>query len=80
MGRLQWFRHIHAGKLVRVSGVVTKRSSVIPQLKFVSFQCVKCGNTMGPFYQGDQDVQVGKCSSCQSQGPFQLRSEMSSYR
>jgi DNA replication licensing factor MCM2 len=68
-------------KLIRVRGVVTKRSSVLPQLKLVTYGCAKCGNLMGPFSQhGFEEVKPSRCSSCQSKGPFLIKNEQSAYR
>jgi DNA replication licensing factor MCM2 len=46
---LRQLRQSHLNSLVRVSGVVTRRSGVFPQLKYVKFDCTKCGVTLGPF-------------------------------
>jgi len=67
--------------LVQVSGVVTRRTGVFPQLKYVKYDCVKCGATLGPFYQDSQtEISVGSCTSCPSKGPFTVNSEQTIYR
>ena len=48
---LRDLRQIHLDALVRVSGVVTRRSGIFPQLKYVKFDCGNCGETLGPFFQ-----------------------------
>ncbi|KAG8750880.1 MCM DNA helicase complex subunit, partial [Ceratobasidium sp. 423] len=48
---LRDLRNAQLNALVRVSGVVTRRSGVFPQLKYVKFDCNKCGGVLGPFYQ-----------------------------
>ena len=48
---LRDLRRTNLNNLVRVSGVVTRRSGVLPQLKYVKFSCGKCGEILGPFYQ-----------------------------
>ncbi|KAJ2383722.1 MCM DNA helicase complex subunit, partial [Coemansia sp. RSA 2559] len=54
---------------------------VFPQLKYVKFDCGKCGAVLGPFYQDAQsEVRINMCSNCQSKGPFALNSEQTVYR
>ncbi|KAG9301270.1 hypothetical protein G9A89_012653 [Geosiphon pyriformis] len=80
-GTLRDLRQEHLNTLVRVSGVVTRRTGVFPQLKFVRFNCSKCGNVLGPFAQDLQnEVKVSFCNNCQSRGPFTLNSEQTLYR
>ncbi|KAJ2799599.1 MCM DNA helicase complex subunit [Coemansia guatemalensis] len=67
--------------LVRVSGVVSRRTGVFPQLKYVKFVCGKCGAILGPFYQdAHSEIKVNMCVICQSKGPFSLDSEQTVYR
>ena len=33
----------HLNCLIRVSGVVTRRTGVFPQLQLIKYDCVKCG-------------------------------------
>lgn len=67
--------------LVRVSGVVTRRTGVFPQLKFLKFDCQKCGQVLGPFFQeANQEVKITFCSNCKGRGPFKLNSEKTLYR
>lgn len=78
---LRQLRQSHLNCLVRVSGVVTRRSGVFPQLKYVKFDCSKCGTTLGPFQQeANVEVKINYCQSCQSRGPFTLNSEKTVYR
>lgn len=78
---LRQLRQTHLNCLVRVSGVVTRRSGVFPQLKEVKFDCVKCQNTLGPFQQeSNVEVRISYCQWCQSRGPFTLNSEKTVYR
>ncbi|KAK4147972.1 DNA replication licensing factor mcm2 [Dichotomopilus funicola] len=78
---LRQLRQSHLNCLVRVSGVVTRRSGVFPQLKYVKFDCGKCGVTLGPFQQeSNVEVKITYCQSCQSRGPFTLNSEKTVYR
>lgn len=78
---LRQLRQTHLNCLVRVSGVVTRRSGVFPQLKYVMFKCGKCGSTLGPFQQeANAEVRLSFCQICQSRGPFTVNSEKTVYR
>ncbi|KAG8763915.1 MCM DNA helicase complex subunit, partial [Serendipita sp. 405] len=87
---LRSLRRNDLNSLVRVSGVITRRTGVFPQLKYVKFDCRKCGAVLGPFYQdalvgggggkGSNEVKIGVCPHCSSKGPFSINSEMTVYR
>lgn len=78
---LRQLRQNHLNSLVRVSGVVTRRTGVFPQLKYIKFDCTKCGVTLGPFPQdANSEVKISYCQNCQSRGPFTLNSEKTVYR
>ncbi|KAL9098093.1 MAG: hypothetical protein Q9163_006179 [Psora crenata] len=78
---LRQLRQTHLNCLVRVTGVVTRRTGVFPQLKYVRFDCTKCGITLGPFQQeSNVEVKISYCQNCQSRGPFTLNSEKTIYR
>ncbi|KAL7410303.1 MCM2/3/5 family-domain-containing protein [Mrakia frigida] len=78
---LRDLRQSNLNCLVRVTGVVTRRSGVFPQLKYVKFDCGKCGTTLGPFYQDTmKELRVSFCSNCESRGPFTVNSEQTVYR
>jgi DNA replication licensing factor MCM2 len=73
---LRDLRQVHLDALVRVSGVVTRRTGIFPQLKYVKFDCGKCGETLGPFFQdATSEVKISFCSSCGGKGPFTVNSE-----
>lgn len=78
---LRQLRQNNLNTLVRVSGVVTRRSGVFPQLKYVKFDCQKCGATLGPFFQDTtKELKISFCSACESRGPFNVNSEQTVYR
>ncbi|KAF8322091.1 MCM-domain-containing protein [Clavulina sp. PMI_390] len=78
---LRDLRRNHLGTLVRVSGVVTRRTGVMPELKNVYFDCTKCGATLGPFQQeANKEVKIGLCTNCESRGPFHINTAMTVYR
>ncbi|KAF8070527.1 MCM-domain-containing protein [Lyophyllum atratum] len=71
------YKRIHS----EVHGVVTRRSGVFPQLKYVKFDCRKCGAVLGPFYQdATREVKISYCANCESKGPFPVNSEQTVYR
>lgn len=73
---LRDLRQAHLNCLVRVSGVVTRRSGVFPQLKYIRFNCLKCGEILGPFYQDtNKEVKISFCPHCQGRGPFSINSD-----
>lgn len=78
---LRDLREKHLNQLVRVSGVVTRRTGVFPQLKYVKFDCLKCGVVLGPFIQdSNSEVKINFCTNCHAKGPFKLNSEKTLYR
>ena len=79
--RLPDLRQAHLNRLVRVAGVVTRRTSVFPQLVAVRFDCPQCGATLGPFATTDAAVPaVGLCPRCQGRGPFAVNTERTVFR
>ena len=79
---LRKLRQSHLNCLVRVSGVVTRRTGVFPQLQLIQFTCEKCGMALGPFAQEStsSEVKLTFCSGCSSRGPFKVNSEKTVYR
>lgn len=78
---LRDLRRSNLNNLVRVSGVVTRRTGVFPQLKYVKFDCRKCGAVLGPFYQdATKEVKISYCPNCEGKGPFSVNSEQTVYR
>jgi DNA replication licensing factor MCM2 len=80
---LRDLRQAHLNCLVRVRGVVTRRTNVFPQLKYVKYNCVKCGEILGPFYQDTDpasDIRLRNCPHCESKGPFHINSDQTVYR
>jgi DNA replication licensing factor MCM2 len=59
---LRGLRRTHLDRLVRVNGVVTRRSSVYPQLKLAYYDCMKCKEVLGPY-------RVEESSIMSSSGP-----------
>lgn len=78
---LRELREINLNSLVRVTGVVTRRTGVFPQLKYVKFNCLKCGSVLGPFFQdSNEEIRISFCTNCKSKGPFSMNGEKTVYR
>mmetsp|Transcript_21527 Transcript_21527/g.59641 ORF Transcript_21527/g.59641 Transcript_21527/m.59641 type:complete len:901 (+) Transcript_21527:61-2763(+) len=79
--KLRDLRNYHLNGLVRVHGVITRRTSVFPQLRVVKYDCAKCGYLLGPFIQNsEQEVNPANCPSCSSKGPFTVNNAETIYR
>merc|ERR1719446_82256 len=71
----------HLNKLVKVQGVVTKRSGVFNQVKRLYLRCAKCNFPSGPFdVEEDKDLKPGACIECQSRGPWRVDRQKTLYR
>jgi len=80
---LRDIRKIHLSTLIKVSGVVTRRTSVFPQLKHVKFDCPKCGYTSEPVVQTSAEpVKMNSCLECsfKSRSGFPINMEQTLYR
>lgn len=79
---LRDLRQSHLNSFIRVNGVVTRRSSVMPQLLFTKYHCGNCTALLGPYSQLNavKEVKPATCPECQSFGPFILDMERSEYR
>jgi len=59
--------------LIKIRGVVTKRTQVFPELKESYYRCSQCNDLKGPIMNNDNDDEkqyLGKCIICQSKGPY----------
>lgn len=79
---LRNLRSEHIGHLIKIKGVITKRTTVYPKMKVAYFTCTKCGERNGPFvFNGINDqINVGSCPMCQSNGPYRKESDQCIYR
>eukprot|EP01041_Mallomonas_annulata_P002923 gene2923-5737_t len=78
--KLRDLRQDHLNCLIRVNGVVTKRTGVFPQMLSVAYDCSACGEVLGPFpSSGGRDVKPGSCTNCQSSGPFRVNTQKTEY-
>ena len=79
--KLRELRQVHLRGLVKIRGVVTKRTSVYPQLKKMTFCCTKCGALKSNILANSADsINLGACVTCQSNGPFTIDQELTIYR
>lgn len=80
---LRDLRQLHLNALIKIKGVITKRTGIYPQMKKVFFFC-KCGERKGPIYlSANNETQLGNCYRCHSTGPFMLdyaETEYSNYQ
>lgn len=84
MDQIRNLRGFHVNRLVNISGVVTRRSTLLPCLRVLYVDCMQCGFLCGPFeVTGTDDAKMpapNHCSQCQSRGPFQVNREEAIYR
>lgn len=85
MDSLRDLRRSHLDCLVKVHGVVTRRSSVYPQLQLAYYTCGSCKSTQGPFRMDGVGSDLGpmhmpdSCPNCEV-AHFRLHQTMSVYR
>jgi len=89
---LRDLRQLHLNSFVQINGVVTRRTSVFPQLQLVRFDCMKCGFTTAPIAQNtgtgtqsgggkfDNLIRPTSCPDCNGNGPFRLNESKTVYR
>ena len=94
MDSLRALRRNNLDHLIKVNGVVTRRSHVYPQLKLAYYDCARCKAVLGPFRveesavtgagggdkQSESVHHPSSCHACESEGPFFLNSSRSQYR
>lgn len=75
---IRGLRNIHLNKLIRINGVVTRRSGIFSLYSIVKFTCTKCQATFGPFI--GKDVKPTSCFECQCNGPFVINTTETIYK
>ncbi|ODM98345.1 DNA replication licensing factor mcm2, partial [Orchesella cincta] len=69
-------RQLHLNQMVRVVGVITSSTGVLPQLSIAMYDCVSCGTVLGPFIQTQGvETKPSNCVECQRTGPMALNME-----
>ena len=74
--RLRDLRQGDLNNLVKVSGVVTRRTGVHPMIKATAYDCKNCGQTLGPF---EGDARPTSCILCQASTFFSINNQASIY-
>lgn len=80
--KLRDLRQIHLNALIKIKGVVTKRTAVFPELKKIFYRC-GCGDLKGPFFHNNPNEErnhLGQCVMCQSNGPYRIDESHTVYR
>lgn len=81
--KLRDLRQSHLNALVKIRGVVTKRSPVFPELKEIYYECRQCKDERGPVYHNqleDTKSFLGQCVVCQAKGGWEIKDDKSVYR
>lgn len=73
-------RNVHLNSLVKVLGIITKRSRVYPLLSLVKYDCRKCRAILGPFLVENEAQKPNHCIECQSSGPFSVNTTDTVYK
>ncbi|EOB13149.1 DNA replication licensing factor mcm2 [Nosema bombycis CQ1] len=71
-------RNNHLNRLVKIRGVVTRRTGVFPLYYIIKYTCLKCQATFGPFIANN--TKPTSCFECQSKGPFTVNSAETIYK
>lgn len=78
---LRELRNENLGSLIRIKGIVTRRSGIFPRTFLAQYICLKCRETFGPFLvENETDFRPSNCPECQSRGPFTIDSEKTIYK
>jgi DNA replication licensing factor MCM2 len=80
--QLRDLRMIHMNSLIKIRGVVTKRTGVFPEYSKIFYRC-SCGDIKGPIYHSNAHEGksfLGQCVVCQSNGPFTVDEVNTVYR
>jgi DNA replication licensing factor MCM2 len=81
--KIRDLRQTHLNQLIKIKGVVTRRTSVFPQLKIIKFDCLKCGALIGPIIintDGDKIPKPQSCTNCLSKNGFSINQHHTLYR
>jgi DNA replication licensing factor MCM2 len=77
---LRELRQIHLNALIKVGGVVTRRTSVFPQFKALRFKCMACEYVTDPYHVEGQEVpKPSMCPQCEGAN-FTIDMERTLYR
>ena len=79
--KLRDLRQVHLNALIKIRGVVTKRSGVFPEQKQSYYRCTGCQDLKGPYYNNsNEDIKqfLGSCAIC-TNNKFELDDFMCVY-
>lgn len=79
LDRLRDLRQNDLNGLIRVAGVITKRSGIRPLMKSVAYDCGNCGVLLGPYKITGTEVRPDSCPSCGGRGPFKVNATHTEY-
>ncbi len=94
LDQIRDIRQAHLNCLIKISGVVTRRTGVFPQLQEVMYDCGRCGFVVGPIHVsgsgsggsgqggggGDSSHRPGSCPECQAKTGWKVNVEKTVYR
>nr|XP_040582597.1 DNA replication licensing factor MCM2-like [Lepeophtheirus salmonis] len=69
--KIRDLRNKNLNTLIQLTGVVTRRTNVIPLMAIAKYDCLKCNCEFGPFVV-DEEFRPSNCIECQSRGPFKI--------
>ena len=81
--KLRDLRQVHLNALIKIRGVVTKRTGVFPELKESWYKCYNCGSLKGPMFSNSDEenrLHIGSCITCQTQKQWHLEDQKCIYR
>lgn len=79
--KLRDLRQGDLNNLVRVCGVVTRRTGVFPQMLSVVYDCAGCGGAIGPFKLsgGNSEVRPDSCPQCGARNALRVNQHRTIY-
>lgn len=78
---LRELRNENLGCLIKVKGIITRRSGIFPRTFMAMFLCVKCRKTFGPFLvENEHEFKPAHCAYCETRGPFLINEEETVYK
>jgi len=76
---LRKLRYAQIGKFIKIRGVITKRTAILPRLSKLMLKCKSCGDCKGPILVNDVKIDPGQCITC-NKSSMTLDSEQTIYK
>ena len=76
--KLRDLRQSDLNRLIRVVGVVTRRTGVFPKMTAITYDCVGCNQSVGPFRGTDLHSRPTACSGCDG-SRFKINQQKTEY-